>query len=106
MMSNDEFAQIIDGAFDRYKGNMDVVESAIGALAIGRRLGWRPLFIIHQRSTIRRYEKILGIKFRDKLPEVGVKADKSLAWKIAKTLSNYWKAVRGDISGIRTPVLE
>jgi hypothetical protein len=32
-------------------------------------------------------------------------ADKSVAWKAARKLSNFWKAVKGEISGIRTPEL-
>lgn len=106
MMTNEEFVQIIDQAFNQYKGSSDVIESAIGTLAVGRRIGWRPLFIMHQRGTIRRYESILGIKFKDELPEIGEKAEKSVAWKIVRQLSNYWKAVRGEVAGVRNLALE
>jgi hypothetical protein len=54
---------------------------------------------------LRKYEKILGISFRDELPEVGKMADKSVAWTAVQKVSNFWKAVKGEISGIRTPEL-
>lgn len=105
-ISDREFLNLIHDATKRYKGNIEILEKAIGVLAVGREVGWRPLYIIHERPTLERYEGKLGIKFRESLDEVGPMADKSVGWKIAKKLSNFWKAVRGEYAGVKSPALE
>ena len=79
------------------------LEAAIGAYIVGQKIGWKPLLLVHDKKTLAKYEKILGIDFRKELPEVGVWANKSAAWELSQTVSNYWKAVKGEIPGIRTP---
>jgi len=85
-----------------YKGDFTKLESAIGALVIGKRMGWRVMFLIHNRATIREYEKLLGVKFQEVLPEEGELAHKSLAWVAVQKVGNFWKAVKGEISGVRS----
>jgi len=89
-------------AIKPYKGDFTKLESAIGALIIGKRMGWRVMFLIHNRSTLREYEKILGVKFQEVLPEVGELAHKSIGWAAAQKIGNFWKAVKGEISGVRS----
>ncbi|MBF0169410.1 MAG: hypothetical protein HQL45_17530 [Alphaproteobacteria bacterium] len=101
-----EVQEIIDTAIKKYKGNVDVLEGAIGAFMFGRHVGWRPLFLIHHRSTVQRYEKVLGVSFREVLPEVGQLAHRCLAWKLAQKIKNFWKAVRGEEPGVKTPMFE
>jgi hypothetical protein len=36
------------------------------------------------------------------LPEVGVLAHRSTAWRLVEGTENFWKVVRGQISGIRS----
>jgi hypothetical protein len=104
-MNRTQEREMIDRAIKEFRGQVPTLESAIGAYLVGKQLGWRPLVLIHEKQTLRKYEKILGISFREELPEVGKMADKSVAWKAARKLSNFWKAVKGEISGIRTPEL-
>lgn len=86
-----------DKAFKPFTGDMGEFESAVGALVIGRHLGWRVLLLVHDRRTIAKYEKILGIDFREALEEVGPWAHKSIAWNVVnKAKSLYWKVVRGE----------
>jgi hypothetical protein len=59
-------------------------------------MGWKPLLVIHNKRTIKKYEEILGINAREEFPEVGPYADRSMAWGIVEGLSNFWKAVNGD----------
>ena len=92
-----------DNAIKDFRGQLPTLEAAIGAYIVGQKIGWKPLLLIHDKKTITKYEKILGINFRDDLPDVGEHANKSLAWKAAQKVSNYWKAVKGEIPGIRTP---
>ena len=57
----------------------------------------------HHRKTLAKYEKLLGIDFRKELDEVGPWAEKSRAWAAVQKLSNFWKAVRGEIPDIKSP---
>jgi len=102
-MQPKEYTQVIDKAFKDFSGDFSQLEAAIGSFMIGRHLGWKPLLLIHDKKTLRRYEKILGVSFRETFPEVGPFARKSRAWVLVQNVSNFWKAVSGDISGIRTP---
>ncbi len=104
-MQPKEYIQVIDKAFKDFSGDMSQLETAIGVLMIGRHLGWKPLLLIHDKKTLRRYEKILGVSFREIFPEVGPFAHKSIAWRLSQKVSNFWKAVSGDIPGIRNSTL-
>ena len=104
-MNQRQEREMIDRAIKAFRGQVPTLETAIGAYLVGKQIGWRPLVLIHEKQTLRKYEKILGISFRDELPEVGKMADKSVAWTAVQKVSNFWKAVKGEISGIRTPEL-
>lgn len=102
-MTDQEILSVIDRAIDGFDGNLDELESAAGMLLLGRHYGWRVILLIHSPSTIRKYLKILGVKsLRDVLPEVGVLAHRSNAWRLVEGTSNFWKVVRGQIGGIRS----
>ena len=103
-MNNDQLISIIDNSIKNFRGDLTHLSRAIGMLMLGRRLGWRVLYLVYNRSTIRKYEKILGKDFsiQDTLPEEGDLAHKSIAWVAAKKVGNFWKAVKGEIPGIRS----
>ncbi len=92
-------------AVDRFKGNVTELEAAIGALVVGKRVGWKVLYLIHDKKTLKKYEGHLGLNLREVLPEVGPKASKSLAWMGLMKITDFWKAVKGEIAGIRTPMI-
>ena len=60
------------------------------------------MYLIHRQSAVRNYEKILGLKSKDVMREEGPLAHKSVAFVAVKKVSNYWKAAKGEIPGIRT----
>lgn len=102
-MNDKDLLAIVDRAVDEFNGDLDALESAIGMLMLGRHYGWRVLLLIHSPSTIRKYLKILSLKsLRDVLPEVGVLAHRSNAWRLVDGTENFWKVVRGQISGVRS----
>ncbi len=102
-MNEQEIIGIIDRAVDGFEGDLDELESAIGMLMMGRHYGWKVLMLIHSPNTIRKYLKILGVQsLRDVLPEVGVLAHRSTAWRLVDGTRNFWKVVRGQISGVRS----
>lgn len=98
-MDQDELLRVVESAISRYRGDGHVLESAIGALFLGLRVGWRPLHLMHRHNTISRYQEVLGLSFRDVLPEVGPMAEKMLGWRIAKRAANFWDVVRGTAPG-------
>lgn len=90
--------KIADRAALEFEGNFEELESAVGMLFLGRIIGWKPLLIIHNRRTVQKYADILGIDYKAEFPDVGQHADKSRGWVFANALTNFWKAVSGDIS--------
>lgn len=84
-------------AIASFKGSFDELEAAIGMLHLGFHLGWRPLVLIHDKKTIKKYEKILGLEIREYFPPEGPSSHRSLGYTIAKKFSNFWKVVSGEI---------
>ncbi|MEC5399536.1 hypothetical protein [Uliginosibacterium sp. H1] len=106
-MNDQELLELVDRAVDQFNGNLNDLGSAIGMVMIGRRYGWRVVLLIHSPTTIRKYVKILGLKnLRDVLPEVGELAERSNAWKLVDGTANFWKVVRGQISGVRSAIVQ
>lgn len=78
-------------------GMIDEMEAAIGLLRVGHHFGWKVLYIVHSKRTIRKYEEILGIKVREFFPAEGPSAPRSIGLNLANKMSNFWKVVSGDI---------
>ena len=100
-----QMTEVCLAAVDRFKGNGAQLESAIGALFLGKRLGWKVLYLMHDKKTLRQYEKYLEVNFRELLPEVGPKASKSYAWSMVDGAKNFWKSVKGEIAGVRSSII-
>ncbi len=92
-----QLAAIVNDALNRFSGNSDELEKAIGMLMFGDYVGWKVLVIIHNKRTVRKYEEILGISIREFFVEEGPIALRSLGYSVAKDLGNFWKAVSGDV---------
>jgi hypothetical protein len=100
LLSIDELKKLQEIELDaiaRFKGSADELETALGFLRIGIQIGWKPMAIIHSKRTFKKYEEILGIDARTFFPEETPAASRSIGYKIAKTLTNFWKVVSGDI---------
>lgn len=95
VMSDERMLKIIEEAVDRYTGDVTVLESAVGALVIGRLFGWHVLRLIHSGRTFAKYEGILGIKFRDELPDRGPEAHTIGGIKLADKIGKFWQAIAG-----------
>ena len=93
---NAELEDIERNAIARFHGQLPDLGSALGMLRMGDHIGWRPLVIIHNKRTIRKYEEILDIRIREFFPEVGPSAERSRGYKVALKLGNFWKAVSGE----------
>ena len=75
---------------------LDELESALGMYVIGHHFGWKVLYLIHTKRTIRKYEEILGRKVTEMFAEVGPDADRTNAHKVISAASNFWRAVSGE----------
>lgn len=79
-----------------FGGMGSTMESALGALIMGQYFGWRVLKLMHNPATYRRYEKVLGIKFKDVCPEITeVGKMKSVGYAITEKLQSFWAVVMG-----------
>lgn len=93
-----ELGGIADSAFHGFQGDIDVLEKALGMLMLGDYVGWRVLVLVHSKSTVRRYEEILGIRIRQFFPEEGPLASHSEGYRQALALAKFWKVANGDIA--------
>ncbi len=87
-------------AFLEFQGSMDDLERALGLLRLAPHFGWKPVVLGHSKATVAKYEKILGIKFRDEFDAEGPSASRSAGFRIASKVSNFWKAVSGEDSAL------
>ena len=101
-MNQKEEQEMIDRAIKNYKGFAPTLETAIGAYFLGKKIGWKPLLLIHDKQTIKKYGEILNIDYKEHLKPEAELAQKSVAWIAVQKVSNFWKAVSGDIPGIRS----
>ena len=88
--------KLMDETIVRFEGNMDELESALGMYMIGRHFGWKVLYIIHSKRTIRKYEDILGITVREEFDAEGPDAERSNGFRAVNTVTNFWKAISGE----------
>lgn len=89
-----------------YRGDATEFERAIGAYVLGLSMGWKPLLLIHDRKVVRKYGELLGLDFKERLPEVGVLAHRALAWRLAQKVTSFWKAAKGEIAGVRSNLID
>ena len=89
-----------------HRSSINHLESALGALVVGRLVGWETLRIIHSNTTFNRMENILGLKFREPLPwapdgapslleKRGVYAKKSYALRMVDSVGDFWAVFQG-----------
>lgn len=104
-LTDKQLVEFLDKVVIEFKGDITQLESAIGMFMMARHLGWKVALLVHDRQTIKKYEKILGISLRDYVPEIGQYAHKSVAWQAVQKISSFWKAVKGEVQGIKTPMV-
>ena len=90
---NDHLSRVLA----EYKGQVPVLESALGALIVGQHYGTRVLQLAHGQATLKKYEAILGKSFSELCPEKGRFAYKSIGLKAAEALGGFWKVVMGKV---------
>jgi hypothetical protein len=102
LKTNNELVEHFDSITKDFKGQINELESAIGFYMVGRHFGWKPLVLIHDKATVSKYEKILKLNFKDELEPEGPWAKKSVAYSAVLKIKSFWKAVKGEVPGIKT----
>ena len=92
----EKLVKVVEKAIDNFAGDLGDLESAIGMYMIGHHFGWKVLVLIHNKRTIRKYEEIMGLTIRDEFPKESPVSERSNGYRLAKKLTNFWKAVSGD----------
>lgn len=89
-----DYDGFIESVIARYQGDATLLSSAIGALVLGRYVGWRVLRVVYSNTTYLKYQNILGIDFKEVLPERGLYVRKSIGLRILDGLGGFWDFVR------------
>ena len=79
-----QLKQIELEAIAEFQGDLTQLEAALGMLRMGHQFGWKVLYLIHSKKTIRTYEEILGRKIRDIFPETGPSSYRSVGFNLAQ----------------------
>lgn len=97
MTEHNQLMRIAQTAILNYFGDIDVLNSALGMLFTGHYCGWRFLYIVHSKRTVRKCEKVLNIKVTEYFEPTGQLSHRSAGLAEANKHSNFWKCVSGDI---------
>ena len=101
-LTEKQLVELMNKAVKKYSGDSRKLVNAIGYLVIGRNFGWKIMLLMHDRKSIKAYEEILAIDSKAVMPEIGPMAKKSIAWEAVQKVTNFWKAVKGEIPGVRS----
>lgn len=92
-----------------FKGQLDELESALGMLRMGHHVGWKVLYLLHSKRTVRKYEAILTgdatepVRIRDLFDPTGPSSYRSFGLRLADAASNFWKAISGEAEDVTIP---
>lgn len=106
LLKDKDINRIAHQAANAYHGDAPLLEGAIGTMFLAKYFGWKVIYLIHDKRTIKKYEEILGIDFREDFVDEGPRARDSQAFRALDRVSNFWKAVKGEIKGVRSPRIE
>ena len=81
-----------------YRGHCATLAGALGALAFGQLYGWKAVWLVHSRGTIKSYEEALGISFRDHMPDRTELSTRIVGIRWADELGKFWAVVKGEVS--------
>lgn len=84
-------------AIANFSGDLNQLEAALGMLRMGHYFGWKVLYMLHSKKTVRAYEEILNIRIREEFEDKGPSSYRSIGLAIAEKYTNFWKVAGGDI---------
>jgi hypothetical protein len=92
-MTDRRACEIVENAWKNYEGDCTVFMSAAGALMFGRAVGWKGVRVVMSAVTYRKYEKILGVRFRDVLPDRLPDSTAINGIHVADEIGKFWQAL-------------
>jgi len=94
---SEELRLIITRAAREHKGNLETLSSAIGCMFLCMYFGRRVMQIVYTLQTIRTYERVLRVRFKDLpfIPDTTPNSERSVGYNWARSLDNFWDGVRG-----------
>ena len=95
-----ELEEVEAFAILNFEGPVDELEAALGVLRLGPHVGWKVLYTVHSKRTIRKYEGYYGCRIRELFDETGPSSYRSVGFGIVNRLSNFWKAL-GTLTDIK-----
>jgi hypothetical protein len=93
----DELNAHIDSVIENYKGDIVELSDAIGAARLAYHYGWKVMRIVVTPKTYSRHQKILGLNFKESLPETTIFSEKSVGYNLVLKAGRFWDAVNGLI---------
>lgn len=97
-MTNDQLLLYMDNFIETYKGDAGILFSVVGVVFVGKKYGWRVIRLFISQSTYAKYQKVLGLEFKEIMPAETQLSDRALAYKTIKQLKEFWSIVKGSIS--------
>ena len=94
-LSDEEVMRMVRKSWAGFEGDTTVLMSAIGALVLGREIGWKGVRVCLAAATYRKYERVLGIRFRDCLPERTKDSSRLCGIRMADQIGKFWQALSG-----------
>jgi len=86
-----------------YSGDTADLSNAIGFHFIGLFFGWRYLYMIHGKKTVKKYEQVLDIKVSKEFDPISTESCRSEGLnRVFDKQLNYWKVVSGDIKAFHS----
>lgn len=93
----DEQNAIITANTQQFKGHMNSLSAALGAIVLGHQYGWRVLKIVHSPATLKKYETIIGMKYDEICPEFTELSSRNVGFRLYQKVGAFWKIVLGHI---------
>lgn len=90
--------EVIQNAVNNYSGDVNILESAIGAYVMAHFFGYAPLRVMHSPPTMKKWAAILGIDWTEAFPAEGPIAGRSNGYQFALKLNAVADAIRGHAS--------
>ncbi len=91
-----DFDAHIQRTIENYQGDGTALGDALGALLLGRYVGWRALRVVYSNKSYSKFQNILGIQFKDVLRERDVLFKKSVGLTILDRVGGFWDFCRSS----------
>lgn len=78
-----------------FEGDSEKLRNAMGAALLCQYYGWKTIKLTHSYRSWKRYQELLRIDFQQEFAEETEIARKFMAYKVWKTMHNFWDTQKG-----------